>query len=397
MAIEAHMDILAEKLKIDPLAFRLQNALDPGKELGTGRGLTASVGIKACFKAVEGFYKKEKESIQGINERRVTERSSKRLGIGLGGMLFGIGWTGMPNPAEARVELQNNGKIIVYTGACDIGQGSTTTLAQISASEFGLPLNWIQVISGDTAFTPNSNITCASRQTYISGNAVKMATGKLKRAILEAASKTLEEKVENMKTGDGFIYSKQFRDHRVDLAQLYYICKNREIPTTYDALFDPNVIKLDDEGQGFPFSTYAFGAQVAVVEVDTETGVVKVLKVAAAHDVGRAINPLSVEGQIQGGILMGIGYALQEEFLPGITKNFKSYAIPTILDMPEIIPMIVEDPEPTGPFGAKGVGEPALIPTAPAIVNAVCNAIGVRVYDLPLTPERVLKGLKSKR
>jgi CO/xanthine dehydrogenase Mo-binding subunit len=120
-----------------------------------------------------------------------------------------------------------------------------------------------------------------------------------------------------------------------------------------------------------------------------------VLKVAAAHDVGRAINPLSVEGQIQGGVLMGQGYALQEDFIPGLTKNFKSYAIPTISDMPEIIPIIVEDPEPTGPFGAKGVGEPALIPTAPAIVNAVYNATGARIYDLPLTPSRVLKALKS--
>jgi CO/xanthine dehydrogenase Mo-binding subunit len=397
MAIEAHMDILAEKLKIDPLVFRLRNCLEPGKELGTGRGLTASVGIKACFKALESFYKKEKRSIQRTNEDRLKQRSYKRMGIGIGGMWFGIGWTGMPNPAEARAELGKNGKVIVYTGACDVGQGLVTTLAQISASEFGLPLKRVEIVSGDTAFTPVSNITCASRQTYISGNAVKMATGKLKKALVEAAAKTLEDKVENVKVGDGFLYSKQFPDHRVDLERLYYICKNEEISTAYDALFDPGVVKLDENGQGFPYSTYAFGAQVAVVEVDTETGLVKVLKVAAAHDVGRAINPLSVEGQIQGGVLMGQGYALQEEFIPGLTKNFKSYAIPTISDMPEIIPIIVEDPEPTGPFGAKGVGEPALIPTAPAIVNAVYNATGVRIYDIPLTPERVLRGLKSQK
>jgi aldehyde oxidoreductase len=397
MAIEAHMDMLAEKLKIDPLAFRLRNCLGPGKELGTGRGLTASVGIKACFKALEGFYKKEKKAVEKINAERKKKRSLKRQGIGVGGMWFGIGWTGMPNPAGARAELDQRGKIVVYTGACDVGQGLVTTLAQISASEFGLPVKWVEVISGDTAFTPNSNITCASRQTYISGNAVKMATGKLKKAIVEAAAKTLEDKFENVKVGEGFLYSKQFPDHRVDLERLYYICKNDEILTAYDALFDPGVIKLDENGQGFPYSTYAFGAQIAVVEVDTETGMVKVLKVAAAHDVGRAVNPLSVEGQIQGGVLMGQGYALQEEFIPGLTKNFKSYAIPTVWDMPEIIPIIVEDPEPTGPFGAKGVGEPALIPTAPAIVNAVYNATGVRIYDLPLTPTRVLKALKSKK
>ena len=158
----------------------------------------------------------------------------------------------------------------------------------------------------------------------------------------------------------------------------------------------PRVIKLDENGQGFPMSTYAFGAQVAVAEVDIETGGIRVLKVGAAHDVGRAINPSSIEGQIHGGILMGLGFALQEEFIPGVTKNFKSYAIPTVRDMPEIITLIIEDPEPTGPFGAKGVGEPTLVPTAPAIINAVYHATGARIYDLPLTPERVVKALKRE-
>jgi aldehyde oxidoreductase len=397
MAIEAHMDILAEKLKMDPLAFRIQNSLEPGKDLGTGRGLSASVGIKACFTALEDFYRKEKKSIEEINGQAVKERSPRRLGVGIGGMWFGIGWTGMPNPSEARVELDTSGKVIVYTGACDVGQGSTTTLAQISASEFGIPVKRVKVVSGDTAQTPNSNITCASRQTYVSGNAVKIATAKLREALIEAAAKTLEDKVENVAVGDGFLYSKQFQDHRVDLERLYYICQKEGISTAYGALFDPGVIKLDENGQGFPFSTYAFGAQVAVVEVNIKTGVVKVLKVGAAHDVGRAINSLSVEGQIEGGIVMGLGYALQEEFIPGVTKNFKNYAIPTVWDMPEISAIIVEDPEPTGPFGAKGVGEPALIPTAPAVVNAVYNATGVRICEIPLTPERVLKALRGKK
>jgi len=396
MAIEAQMDILAEKVKIDPLVFRIQNALEPGKELATGRGLSASVGIKACFQALESLYKKEKESIQKCKEKGNQKGSSKRLGIGVGGMWFGCGWTGMPNPAEARVELEENGKVVIYTGACDVGQGSSTTLAQIAASEFGLPLDWIKVVSGDTAFTPNSNITCASRQTYVSGNAVKMATGKLKGVVIEAAAKTLEDKAQNVEVGDGFLFSKQFPDQRVGLGQLYHICQNEGIPTVYEALFDPGVIKLDDNGQGVPYSTYAFGAHVVVVEVDPKTGVIRVLKVGAAHDVGRAVNPLSVEGQIHGGILMGLGYALHEEFIPGLTKNFKNYAIPTIWDSPEIIAFVVEDPEPTGPFGAKGIGEPVLIPTAPAIVNAVYDAIGVRIYDLPLTPERVLRALKAK-
>jgi CO/xanthine dehydrogenase Mo-binding subunit len=396
MAVEAHMDTLAEKLKIDPLVFRIQNALEPGLELATGRGLTASVGIKACFKALESFYNKEKRSTREINEKRVKENSPKRQGIGVSGMWFGIGYTGMPNPAGARVGLEKSGKITVYTGACDVGQGSTTTLAQISASEFGVPLKWIEVISGDTAFTSNTNITCASRQTYFSGNAVKMATGNLKKAVIDLAAKILGDKAGNIEIGDGFFYSEQFPDKRIHLQDIYSICKKEGIPTVYDSFFDPSVVRLDENGQGFPYPTYAFGAHVAIVEVNVETGEIKVLKVGAAHDVGHAINPLSLEGQIQGGILMGLGFGIQEEFIPGVTKNFKSYAVPTIWDMPEIVPMIVEDPEPTGPFGAKGIGEPALIPTAPAIVNAVHNATGARIYNLPLTPERVLEALRKK-
>ncbi len=396
VAVEAHLDALAEKLKIDPFEFRMQNALEPGMELATGRGLTASVGIKACFKALEDFYFKGKNSVQRMNEKYEKEGSPKRQGIGASGMWFGIGYTGMPNPAGASVGLEKNGKIVVYTGACDVGQGSTTTMAQISASEFGVPLKWIEMVSGDTAFTSNTNITCASRQTYISGNAVKMATGNLKKVVVDVAAKILGDKAENIEAGDGFLYSEQFPDKRLRLEDVYSILKREGIPTVYDSFFDPCVVKLDENGQGFPFSTYAFGAHVAIIEVNVETGEIKVLKVGAAHDVGRAINPLSLEGQIQGGILMGLGYALQEEFIPGLTKNFKSYAIPTIWDMPEILPIIVEDPEPTGPFGAKGVGEPALIPTAPAIANALYHATGVRIFDLPLTPERVLRGLKSR-
>jgi CO/xanthine dehydrogenase Mo-binding subunit len=397
IAVETQMDILAEKLKIDPFLFRMQNALEPGKDLATGKGLAASVGIKACFQALEDFYTMERKSIRKINEKRIKEGSPKRQGIGVAGVIYGCGKAGISDPSEARVELEKTGKVIIYTGACDIGQGSTTTFAQIAASEFGLSMKWIEVVSADTALTPNSGTTCATRQTYISGNAVKMATGRLKRAVIETAAKTLEDKVENVRIGDGFIYSNKSVDNWIGLDEIYHIMGREGVSIAYNAFFDPKVIKLDENGQGFPMSTYAFGAQVAVVEVDTETGGIKVLKLGAAHDVGRAINPTSVEGQIHGGILMGLGFALQEEFIPGVTKNFKSYAIPTVRDMPEIITVIIEDPEPTGPFGAKGIGEPTLVPTAPAIINAVYHATGARIYDLPLTPARVLKVLKSKK
>jgi aldehyde oxidoreductase len=396
IAVETQMDILAERLRIDPLLFRMQNALEPGKDLATGKGLAASVGIKACFQALKDFYAMERESIRKVNEKRIREGSPKRQGIGVAGVIYGCGKAGISDPSEARVELEKKGKVIIYTGACDIGQGSTTTFAQLAASEFGLSMKWIEVVSADTDLTPNSGTTCASRQTYISGNAVRMAASRLKRAMIEAAAMKLGDKIENVRIGDGFIYSNKSLDNWVGLDEVYYLMGREGVPTTYNAFFDPRVIKLDENGQGFPMSTYAFGAQVAVAEVDIETGGIRVLKVGAAHDVGRAINPSSIEGQIHGGILMGLGFALQEEFIPGVTKNFKSYAIPTVRDMPEIITLIIEDPEPTGPFGAKGVGEPTLVPTAPAIINAVYHATGARIYDLPLTPARVVKALKRE-
>jgi CO/xanthine dehydrogenase Mo-binding subunit len=157
-----------------------------------------------------------------------------------------------------------------------------------------------------------------------------------------------------------------------------------------EGFFNHDVTQLDPQtGQGKPYTTYAFASQLADVEVDRETGEVHVRRVVAAHDVGKAINPMNVIGQINGGVAMGLGFALTEEFIPGETNSYLNYFIPTIKDIPEIVSIIVEDEEPTGPFGAKGIGEPALIPTAPAILNGIAKAIGVRIYDLPATLEKV--------
>ncbi len=182
------------------------------------------------------------------------------------------------------------------------------------------------------------------------------------------------------------------RDKRVSFAKVAKRAHRLGMPLTWQGYFDPETTSLDPEtGQGIPYATYAFATHMAEVEVDELTGEVRVLKVVAAHDVGKAINPSNVRGQIYSGVAMGIGFALMEEFFPGKTESMKDYHIPTIADMPEVVAIIVEDPEPTGPFGAKGVGEPALIPTAPAILNAVADALGVRIYDLPANLERVLK------
>lgn len=181
------------------------------------------------------------------------------------------------------------------------------------------------------------------------------------------------------------------------MAKLAERAHSRGRPLSWQGYFDPETTPLDPEtGQGSPYATYAFATHVALVEVDSSTGEVRVSRIVAAHDVGRAVNPLNVEGQIHGGTAMGIGFALMEEFVPGHTSSMGDYHIPTSLDMPKIISMLVEEPEPSGPFGAKGVGEPALIPTAPAVLNALADALGKRIYRLPAHPERVREAMARK-
>jgi CO/xanthine dehydrogenase Mo-binding subunit len=195
-----------------------------------------------------------------------------------------------------------------------------------------------------------------------------------------------------LRLDSGHICDANDPDNKVDFAWLAQRLHKKGLPLTWNGFFDPETVPLDpDTGQGVPYATYAFACQLALTRVDTLTGEVQVEKIVAAHDVGKAIHPENVKGQICGGVAMGMGFALMEAFIPGQTLSFKDYLIPTCADMPEIIPIIVESPEPTGPFGAKGVGEPALIPTAPAIVNALANALGERIYQLPANLERVLE------
>ncbi|RLB18930.1 MAG: aldehyde oxidase, partial [Deltaproteobacteria bacterium] len=220
------------------------------------------------------------------------------------------------------------------------------------------------------------------------------AAEKLKLRLLTEATDILEAPGEYLSVEDGFVVSKKNPEHRIsmkDLAERIYT-EGRSLSCS--GSFDPKTTPLDPEtAQGVPYATYAFACQLALVEVDTGTGNVDVSRVIAAHDVGKAIHPQNVEGQIQGGVAMGLGFALMEEFKPGVTSSMADYQIPTSLDMPEILPIIVEDEEPSGPFGAKGVGEPALIPTAPAILNGIADATGQRIYQLPASPERVRKAL----
>ncbi|MEL7566687.1 MAG: molybdopterin cofactor-binding domain-containing protein [Dehalobacterium sp.] len=324
----------------------------------------------------------------------------KKRGIGVASMWYGIGNTAMPNPSGAFVDILDDGTALVLTGAADIGQGSDTTFAQIAAEEIGIDYQDVLVSSGDTGISPDAGATSASRQTYISGNAVRLAAKEAKKELIYQAAAILDCPAEELDIRGGNV-RRNGQVTGLKIKELVKHCRLEGKLTMGSGWFNPETTKLDQEtGQGIPYATYAYATQAAEVEVDTETGKVEVLRIFAAHDVGTAINPQNIVGQVQGGCAMGIGYGLTEEVQVknGAIQNprMSEYIIPTTLDMPKIDVSIVECYEESGPFGAKGVGEPALIPTAAAIANAVYDAIGIRFTSLPISPEKVVAALKEK-
>ena len=386
-AHESQIDLHAKELQLDPLEVRLLNAHRPGTKTATGQTLETSIGIVDCLEALRPYYVESGQSLE-----RGAVGGCRRRGVGIGAMWYGIGNTGVQNPSTARVEMALDGTVTLYTGCADIGQGSTTTLVQIAAEVLGIDPHSIHTVVADTRYTTNAGATSASRQTYISGNAVKEACEKLADVLLTEAADRLKSAKTSLSLSSGCVFVTANPERRVYFADLAKRLHAQGASLSWQGFFDPVTAPLDPEnGQGSPYSTYAFGAQMAVVEVDVLTGEVTVKKVVAAHDVGKAIHPENVVGQLCGGVAMGLGFALMEEFEPGRTKSMKDFHIPTCADMPEIVPIIIESPEPTGPFGAKGVGEPALIPTAPAILNALANALGERIYTLPANLERVME------
>lgn len=389
-AHESQMDLLAKAIQMDPIDFRLRNALTVGSETATGQSLMASVGIGESLRRVKAW--RDQLTSAPCN----SPRPHLRRGVGVGSMWYGIGNTGIANPSTAQVEILPNGDVRLLTGVADIGQGSDTVLLQMASEALGIPIQEIKLIRADTAYTTDAGATSASRQTYISGNAVLQAIRHLKQEILQEAASLLQEDEADLFVEDGEV------KHRKKLCialPIKEIAKRRQKRFRGEGSFDPETTKLDPKtGQGAPYATYAFATHLAEVEVDIETGKVKVIRVVACHDVGKAIHPQNIVGQIIGGVAMGVGFALMEEYIPGQTTSFVNYLIPTSKDVPEVIPILVEDKEPSGPFGAKGVGEPALIPSAPAILNAIADAIGERIYHLPANLERVLEAVKrSKR
>lgn len=385
---EALYDELAMKLGIDRLEFRLRNALRDGDSTVTGQHLASGVGIEACLEALKPHWDRAQADARTANARD----SQLRRGIGIASCWYGCGNTSLPNPSAMRIGISAEGDVVLHQGAIDIGQGSNTVIAQIAADALGLPLARFRLVGADTALTPDAGKTSASRQTFVSGKAAQKAATALREAILRFANVSAAGRLQL--DGAVLTVSEDEATRRIDLASLPPDALGYAFSAQES--YDPPTLPLDAKGQGVPYAVYGYGAQLVELEVDVALGTVRLIKITAAHDVGRAVNPLLVQGQVEGGIAQGIGLALMEEYIPGRTENLHDYLIPTIGDVPPIETIIVEVPDPEGPFGAKGLGEHVLIPTAPAILNAIRDATGVLVTKVPATPSRVLAAIRSK-
>jgi CO/xanthine dehydrogenase Mo-binding subunit/aerobic-type carbon monoxide dehydrogenase small subunit (CoxS/CutS family) len=387
IAQEQLIDELAQNLGMDPLDVRLMNALTPDSPTVTGQRIPDASGFRKCLEALSPHWKHLRQAAELHN----ASRSATRQGVGMAGMFYGCGNTSLPNPSTIRLGLRADGRLALHQGAVDIGQGSNTVIAQIAADALELPLDRIDLLPPDTDLTPDCGKTSASRQTFVTGKAAELAGRALRAQMLRLANAGPSAKIDLSERKLVITDEEQVRT--IVLADLPpgpfgYVLMAEET-------FDPPTTPLDENGQGSPYAAYGFGAHLAHVEVDPELGTVKVLGIIAAHDVGRAINPLLIEGQIEGGIAQGIGMALMEEFSPGRGENLHDYLIPTIGDVPPIRSILIEDPAREGPFGAKGIGEQALIPTAPAILNAIHHAVGIRVSKLPATPDRIRAAIRA--
>jgi nicotinate dehydrogenase medium molybdopterin subunit len=328
----------------------------------------------------------------------------KKRGRGMACMWYPIGFTVAANPSSAVVKLDEDGTATLLTGTVETGQGSLTILAQIVAQELGISTDDVNVVSADTDSTPMDTGAIASRTTYVTGNAARLAAEKVKLMLFDVVAPLLNVKPNQLEAKDHRIVVKGFPQRNMHIGDAANHARTvTGEPPIGSASFNPATVALDPEtGQGKPFGTYVYATQIAEVEVDDETGDVEVLRIVASHDCGTPINPMLVEGQVEGGISMGVGFALQEEILFNangvmLNPNLTNYIMPTSLDMPEVEVDIVDNYDPSGPFGAKGVGEPTLVPTAACILNAIYNAVGVRITSLPATAEKVFNAIQAKR
>ena len=390
-AIESTLDMLAEKAGIDRVQIRRINRNRPGDLTPQGFKIS-SCGLSECIDAVE-----KEMAINGPKEKGIGYGIASLIHVGGGARLYKSDGCG------AILKMDDYGKVDIFTGGTDMGQGMDNITAQIVAEELGLLVEDINVVHSDTDVCPWDVGAHASRSTFVAGNAALGAAKKVKAVILEEAAKTFGVTPDQivMKARNIFVPGDAEKTMTIDklLRKVHFSPQGKMLMADY--FYDPDNENMGKDMKGNMSVTYAFGAHGVKVRVDEETGKVTVLDYVAAHDVGRAINPLLLEGQVYGGVVMGLGYALTEEVVTkdgkNMNANFRDYKLFTAEDAIKIKAPVVETYDEYGPFGAKGIGEPGCVPTAPAVANAVYDAVGVRITTLPITPEKVLAALKEKK
>ena len=393
LAYEQQMDAIAAALGMDPLEVRRINYLRTGDTTCTGQAVTSAVWSEECAT----------RALHALGDR-TSGSKTRRIGRGLANTFQSYGRiTWFHDTSRAWVGVEQDGTVVLRCGVPDIGAGQSNSLCQIAAEILGVPLDHVTIYATDSAVTPLAGTSTATRQLYMSGNAVCLAANTIRARLTARAAKHIGVSEKEIELGNSRVWVKDDPDRFIELAEVAQLCAAGGIELSQLAQFNaPFTGGLDPEtGQGDIWPDFTFGAVAVEVAVDAETGQIELLKCAAAHDVGRAINRAAVEGQIAGGTHQGLGYALMEEFALKdgrvVTPSFAEYLIPTTLDYPATEVIVLESGTGIGPFGAKGIGEPALTPAAPAVANAVADALGVRIHEVPLTAERVLEAVDEAR
>jgi aldehyde oxidoreductase len=359
-ALECAMDMLAEKIGMDPLEFRRMNSLLPGQSVSTGHVYDEWPFPELCDSIRPTYERARKEAA-------ASKSGTIKRGVGIGTHAFGIGGPG--DEGRVFVELDPDGGMTIFCAVADPGEGNDSMLTQIGSHVSGIPMEKIRLVTRDTDRTPGMGPAAASRMTYMAGGSLILAIEEMKKAMKEAGA-TSYEGLKKAGKPTRFMGSKK---------------------TEKEGPLDPKT------GQGPSFESRIHAIQMAEVEVNTETGEVRVIRVTTAVDPGKVLNPNNVVGQLHGGMDQGVGYALREEYIHGKTKDWNTFKFPTMKTAFDMDVIINETPRKRGPLGAVGIGEMTMVCTAPAVINAIYDACGARVYDLPATPEKIKAALAQKK
>jgi CO/xanthine dehydrogenase Mo-binding subunit len=410
-AYEQQMDAIADALGIDRYELRRRNYVRTGDTTATGQPIETAAWLEETATRVlaaleTGNSKLETDTSQLASSFQLSASGNQRpvrIGRGISSFFQSYGRiTWLHDTSQAWVGVEQDGTVLVRAGVPDLGAGQINSLCQIAAEVLGVPLERISVYATDSALTPLSGTSTATRQLYMSGNATLMAANAVRKVLVDRAAQYFEEESDALDLADGKAFVKHDPAQALDLSQLAKVCASEGLSLANLAMFKaPFTDPIDPAtGQGRVFPDFTFGAYGVEVAVDTETGEVTVLKAVTCCDVGRAINRAAAIGQLAGGGMQGLGYALMENLIveQGVIKtpSLAEYLIPTSMDFPTTQVIVLESGTGVGPFGAKGIGEPALTPAAPAVASAVSDAIGVPIHELPITPERVLAALKKR-